>query len=294
MRYLRRYGGSSSFVGQDEFDNKNSKPLEGPQPKLTSSSTVYQNLSVAAAGLVGLGFLGEKQYKPGTKGWDYLLKGIRALEELSPGRIYRTFQVSNMLSFLETANTQTRFYSPEIIHSLAKTKNGRKQLGYISSLIGKDVLSPEIANQGFRFQNGKILLGQKGDQILLRHARIINNPAAISGKFQEGYVRSLMGGESAKFLKAEPLSYINQTGAISSDFGLLIGGQTRTEAAGRFLSGYGTHLVDRINSLAKNPSELPIIKSILNPVLKRVNLGVTSSTGIKTLAKLSGKFALLG
>lgn len=294
MRYLRRYGGSSSFAGQDEFDNKNSKPLEGPQPKLTSSSTVYQNLSVAAAGLVGLGFLGEKQYKPGTKGWDYLLKGIRALEELSPGRIYRTFQVSNMLSFLETANTQTRFYSPEIIHSLAKTKNGRKQLGYISSLIGKDVLSPEIANQGFRFQNGKILLGQKGDQILLRHARIINNPAAISGKFQEGYVRSLMGGESAKFLKAEPLSYINQTGAISSDFGLLTGGQTRTEATGRFLSGYGTHLVDRINALAKNPSELPIIKNILNPVLKRVNLGVTSSTGIKTLAKLSGKFALLG
>lgn len=294
MRYLRRYGGSSSFTGQDEFDNKNSKPLEGPQPKLTSSSTVYQNLSVASAGLVGLGFLGEKQYKPGTKGWDYLLKGIRALEELSPGKIYRTFQVSNMLSFLETANIQTRFYSPEIIHSLAKTKTGRKQLGYISSLIGKDVLSSEIANQGFRFQNGKILLGQKGDQILLRHARIINNPAAISGKFQEGYVRSLMGGESAKFLKAEPLSYINQTGAISSDFGLIIGGQTRTQATGRFLSGYGTHLVDRINALAKNPSELPIIKNILNPVLKRVNLGVTSSTGIKTLAKLSGKFALLG
>jgi len=83
-------------------------------------STTEQTLGWGKFGLgVGaLGLLGQHQFTSNKRGWDYLIQGVRGIEEYSPGKVFRTFQVSHMLSPLEAAARQSRYFSPENITKL--------------------------------------------------------------------------------------------------------------------------------------------------------------------------------
>lgn len=75
---------------------------------------------------------------------------------------------------------------------------------------------------------------------------------------------------------------------------MFTGGQSRLQAAGRYLSGYGTSLIERFNQLARSPHEIPFFSSLINkvPGLRNINFGVVPSSGLKTFGKLAAKFGL--
>ncbi len=64
------------------------------QPQEQSRFGAVAAFGGTLAGLTALGFapVGKKRV------WDYYLKAVRAVEEISPARIFRTFQYSELLS----------------------------------------------------------------------------------------------------------------------------------------------------------------------------------------------------
>ena len=237
----------------------------------------------------------------GGKGWDYALQGIRTLEEYSPGRILRTFQLSHLLSPLESASTATKFFLPEHIHSIAKSGVGRTWLENLSNQIGEDILTGRVSKHGFAFKNNQLLLLNQEQDVLLQHAVTMRSPTGSHAVFQEGVARSVAGGNledlSASLKLKVPFG--GPEGEELEDVISFIGGKNKLQTTKRMVSGWGTSAIERLNKLAKQPAELPIISNLYSKINKipgfsKFSLGVESSSGLKTLAKLTGKLGLLG
>ena len=290
---------------------------QGPQPLIHPVGNQLTNLAYFGLGVGALGLLGRTQITPTTRGWDYYLKGIRGAEEYFPARILRTFQLSHMLSALETPSLQSRFISPEIIRELSKDKIGKVWLEHLSRLTGEPVDVGRMAQHGIRFEAGKLYLGQTSE-VLLEHAAIHRvTPGAIPS-FQTAYGRSLAGGplfgkppswaprEGVEFARYETRQanrlftqktpYLSPTGERLEEAFTITGGRTRREAVKRFAYGYGTSLVERLNQLARAPFEMEPMASVFTkvPILKDIRLGVVPSSGLKTLGKLTAKLGILG
>jgi len=277
----------NSFLPEDYYVTGDYTPVQ--QTSQTLASTIKFAASLALINKIGSTQFGEK------RGYDYLIGGIRAVEEFSPGRVLRTFQLSHMLSPLETASRQSRYFSPDLlsrfIHPKLGTPAQRGWLSYISELTGENILSGDVLSEGFRFEGGKLRVGRKGGRVLLEHASIIRNIAGAEPRFQTAYARSLVGGpyRSARALFLENIPYETQTGKIESELFSFTGGKTKRQAFGRYISGYGTSLIERLNQLARAPAELPGVSKIFS---KLPSFGVVPSSGLKTLGKLSAKLGI--
>lgn len=274
------------------------KWTSGPQPVPYPFGEQVSNWAGFGLGVGALTLLGRHKFSTGKSGWDYLIHGVRAVEEYSPGRVFRTFQVSHMLSTLETPSLQTRYFSPQILSELRNITPGRLWLEHLSRLTGRDVTSSSIMREGFRFEGGQLLQGRTGREVLLRHAGIIRKPTGAGARFQEAYARSLAGGPLSNIEKtfSQQIKFMNAAGKTQEEAFMFTGGRSRIHAAHRFISGYGTSLVERINQLARAPFELPGISGILKrtPIINKLKFGVVPSSGLKTLAKITGKLGVLG
>lgn len=252
-----------------------------------------------AGGLGVVGAFGSHRFKSGKRGWDHIIAATRAVEEYSPGRVFRTFQLSHLLSPLEQRSREFRYFSPESLTALRGDRAGRAWLKHLSRLTGRDFLSSGVIGQGFRYEDGRLLLGRTGGDVLLQHAGVVRSPTGSGARFQEAYARSLAGGplghlEVEAFRKQ--IGFEDLAGAAKSEIFMFTGGRSRFQATGRYLAGYGTSLVERFNQLARAPFELPILSGILNrlPVVKDLHFAVEPSSGLKTLGKLTAKIGLLG
>lgn len=265
----------------------------GPQPLPEHSNALGWPLF--GVGLGALGLLGNTQLKRGYRGFDLYADIARGVEEYSPGRVFRTFQVSHLLSPFETASQQTRYFSPSLIHKFRGTRQGSAWLHHTENLIGSDFLSNKtVAAEGFRFEGGQLLAGRTGQEVLLKHAGVVRSPTAAGPLLQEAYARSVAGGPfNIRHALTHPVPFIDEAGNDASELFMFTGGKSRLHAAARSASGYGTYLIERFNRLANAPAELPIIRDLFKhvPILNR-GLGVASSSGLKTLGKLSLKFGL--
>lgn len=251
------------------------------------------NFALGAGLIAGAGFLPIR----GGKGrvWDYYLGAIKAVEEYSPGHIFRTFELSRMLDPLGSAARQSRFFSPEIVSELISTREGRSWVDYLSKLTGRNLLTEEtFLSQGFRFEGERLLLGQTGDEVLLRHAGIIRNLTSVDPRFQTAYARSLFGGpwKMGRSAFSARIPFVSATGERVVEPFMFVGGQSRFQAAKRYISGYGTSLIERFNRLVSG--DIPIVSSIHKriPLLNKVSFGVTPSSGLKTFGKLALKLGV--
>ena len=287
----------SFYFNEDtNLDNRRQKLwTSSSQPVIHPASEQLQNLTKFGLGVGALGLLGNTQFGE-KRGWDYIVQGARTIEEYSPGKIFRTFQVSQMLSGLETNSRQMRVLSPELLAGLKETAAGEEWIEHVSRLTGKS--SFDLSKEGFRFEGGQLLRGTKGSEVLLEHASVLRSPIGSSTRFQEAYARSLAGGplqhQTATF--TQKIKYLDSAGTLQEDIFMMTGGKTRAQAAKRFTFGYGTSLIERMNQLAKSPSEMFNLQERFKnvPFLSRLNLGVKSSSGLKTLGKLTGKLGILG
>jgi len=267
----------------------------GDQPVRYSA---YEQSSGLIKFLVGVNTIaGIGAIPTGEKGrvWDYYLRAFRAIEEYSPGQILRTFELSRIFGPLETAAKTSRFYSPELLAELGGTREGRAWIDYLSKLTGRNLSSEEaFLTQGFRFEGGRLLLGQTGNEVLLRHAGIIRNLSLSDPRLQASYARSLFGGPwgAARGAFTARIPFIGETGERLAEAHMFVGGQTRRQAAMRSLFGYGTSLIERFNRLVRG--DIPVVSSVLKhiPILNRFSFGVTPSSGLKTLGKLTLKLGV--
>lgn len=268
--------------------------ISGPQTVPVSAESQLGGLAKFGLGIgavAGFGYLpiGDK------RGWDYITHAIRAVEEYSPGKIFRTFQVSNMLSSLESPAAVPRSFSPELISKIRDTRAGVDWIEHVSRLTGQSTY--KLSSEGFRFEKGQLLSGLTGRDVLLERAGVLRSPIGTGVKFQEAYARSLAGGPLPSVSKTftEKIRYIDELGDVKQDIFMFTGGKSRAQAASRFISGYGTSLIERFNQLARAPFELPVISDLINklPYANKLNFSVTPSSGLRTLGKLTAKLGLL-
>lgn len=262
----------------------------GDQPLQYPTSSQAGGVGKLAVGIGAVAGFGYAKFGNGKRGFDYLIAAARGIEEYSPGRILRTFQVSHMLSPFETPSQNYRYFSPGAIEDLRKSNS--VWTGHLERLIGKSLHSQDILQQGFRFEGGQLRLGRTGGDTLLNFASVVRGPTGADAKFQEAYVRSLKGGPvRAGDAFRVPVSYLDAQGVRSSEAFMFTGGHTRAQAIKRNIFGYGTSLVERTNQLARAPFELPIISDILKrvPVVNRLKFDVEPSSGLKTFGKLTSK-----
>jgi hypothetical protein len=270
----------------------------GDQPVEVPLSEQLAGVGKFGVGVGAAAFLGGRKYASGKLGWDYLLHAVRAAEEYSPGRVLRTFQASHLLSGLESASRQYRYFDPKALRALMDTKTGvgLEWLDHLSRLTGRNMMADDILNQGFRFERGRLLLGETGSEVLLKHAAIVRWPTGAGARFQEAYARSLAGGPLDKLADtfSHRVAFKTAAGELQDEVFTIVGGHTRRQAAKRFASGYGTALIERFNQLARAPFELPVVSDVLNkvPVVNRLKLDVVPSSGLKTLGKLTAKLGI--
>lgn len=275
------------------------QPVPNPYPTQFFEATIKLALGIGAT--VGLG---RHKFSSGKTGWDYMAKGARIVEEYSPGRVLRTFQVSHLLSPLETASQEYRYWSREM---LLRMRSPGASIGqdvhsrYLDNLLGLNIsYNDEILSSGIRYENGQLLTGKSGGKVLLEHAGIIRAPTPAGTRLQEGLLRSVKNGvvPNAQQVAEELIPFMDREGNLLADRHIIYGGKTRLRSAGRFISGYGTSLVERINQLARSPAELPVVSNIFNtlkklPYLKKhLAFDVTPSSGLKTLGKITGKLGI--
>lgn len=302
------YPYTQSLVGQEQFWTS------GPQTVPDPVSEQIAGLAKFGMGVGALALLGRHKFSPDRRGWDYLIHAVRAIEEYSPGHIFRTFQISHMMSPLETPSLQKRFFSPELLSQLRRTESGRAWIDHLTRLVGQNMTSAEIMKYGFRYEGGQLLLGEREKRVLLRYANVIRSPTGASPTFQIAYARSLKGGplfekpplvgleyadyEARKASRTftQRIKYINKVDEITDEVFMFTGGQTRLQAAKRALFGYGTALSERINQLARAPFELEPIATILKkvPFINRLRFGVVPSSGLRTFGKITAKLGILG
>ena len=249
-----------------------------------------------AAGTVGVGaglYFGAGMRFGNKRGMDYLVGGIRALEDLSPGHIFRTFQLSHILSPWETHNKFGYHYvSPYAIRE-ARTfgLGGKSWISQMESTLGQPFGDgSDILKHGFRFENGQILLGKTGDKVLLKHAQAITSPGSARGLFQESWARSLAGGPVSGIESAVQFRALTHDieGKVSRQRVFFSGGQSRLQMAWRHAAAVGTTAIERLNRLAAAPVEL--FGNV--PVLGKIDLSVKPSSGLKTFGKLFAKIGL--
>lgn len=285
---------------QDAALSSVNKPIlwtSGSQPLVNPVSSQLAGWTKFGLGVGALALFGRANLGGGYRGFDAYIGAARALEEYGPGRIFRTFQLSHMLSPLEVASRQYRYWSPSMIRGLKETPAGRTWIQHIERLTGQGFGGgSRLLEEGFRFEEGKLLYGQTGSDVLLSRAGIIRSPMGVSPTFQEGYARSL-AGTGVKGLRqslTQKIPYLTAEGDLASEAMFLTGGHTRAQAAGRFLSGYGTSLVERFNRLVAAPAEFyPKFfpgHELINKIGKA--LSVEPSSGLKTFGKLGLKLGI--
>ena len=291
------------------YRNKQFHPLpedqywsEGDQPVVNP----WTKQLLAGASFVGsIGLLwraGQRQWTPEKRGWDFALQAIRAAEEYSPGRIFRTFQLSHILSPLESASRIPRIHTPQMIHELRKLKGGRAWLENFSNVIGEDAATGRVGQYGFSFSGGELRLLNPERDLLLANAGVMRSPSGAHPVIQEGMARSVAGGNienlSAAFREKIPFYDALRNEETAEAFSY-VGGASKFQSAKRFAYGWGTAAIERLNKLAKSPAELPGISHLYDkinriPGFEKFSLGVESSSGLKVLGKLSWKFGVLG
>jgi hypothetical protein len=157
--------------------------------------------AVAAFGgtMVGLGALG---FAPvGRKRiWDYYLRAIRAVEEISPARIFRTFQYSEMLSPL---GSNRAFEFPAELFTYSYQKAGaepivapnRAMRRFVSNMLGKPVAELEgmgVFSKGLEFRRTGWMFGEigvKGGQVISKAGLPLKIGTHAGGSFVDWYAR---------------------------------------------------------------------------------------------------------
>jgi len=295
------FNSARSYYGPSLTD-----PTSQPDYWTTEPQKLTRPIGSQVGGVAGfaatLGAIGALGYMPaGRKGkhvWDYYVAGLRALEEYSPVKAFRTFQLSHIFSPFETAVRKAELVvGPEL---LGKNKQYAE---YLARIIGEKPGSftyQRLLQEGVSLKGGSLYWG--GGDVALKYASAITSPGVGERSHIGGaYARRLGLKGSIPFDRffASPEFKWGKQIIVNPQLGegyaaQIIGGKTLTEHWGRKLGALGTEQIQRFNRLlrmtADSPSKIPGIGRFMPSVGKY--LAVKEAGGLEMLARLSGKYGL--
>jgi hypothetical protein len=135
----------------------------GIQPREQSKLGTVATFGGAVAGIGALGFIpvGRRRI------WDYYLKAIRTAEEISPARIFRTFQYSELFS---PFGSNRAFDFPSELFTYRYQRAGRAGIApnramrrFVSNMFGKPVAELEqlgVFSKGLEFRRTGLVFDQ--------------------------------------------------------------------------------------------------------------------------------------
>lgn len=276
----------------------------GDQQPVHSASS--QGFGLLTAGAIAGGAFASGFARVGKQRmWDYYLRGFRAFEEFTPSQIGRTLQLSSIFSQFGSEANRPFNQSAVDLFKLSGVTNqaGGGWLDILSRTTGQPTGTGSwIAEHGLRFEPsasggpyGKLWSGEK---LILPYASAHllpmmpentgTRPIETPNRFVTGYARHLGFGSSGVRDAQERARTYRAITAGPEIFGeektiFYTGGKTKAQFWGRQAAALGTEMVEGFNRFAAGVG--------FNFRGKRYDLGVTPSTGLKTLGKLTAKLA---
>lgn len=294
------YGPSLIDTYQDPFISPNEQEVAHP-----TSSSLFSLAKVGAAGYAGYK-LGLKEFG-GKTGWDRATTGLRWIEESSPGKILRTFQLSTLASQFssEAAGTIT----PQM---LSESPNYRR---YLTSLISKSGGGPEtsqrLAQEGVSLRGGQLLWGKGG--VALESASALSHTKGLGQVIGEPYKQGPLPRTAESHFLAMGLSpgqvpkgqqTPSNIAALRKELDdlpfMITGGKTKKQNFARQLNAQFTEFVARPNRLLQAPFEMEPMQSVFKKFGtvwerafgKELRLGVKAGTGAQMFGRLAKKYGL--
>lgn len=230
----------------------------------------------------------------GYNAWDPIYTGIRTIEELSPGHVFRTFQLGNFVSQFTTAGMAPVNISAEVIQKHVKS-------AWFDDLLhraGPGVLRAE--QTGLQFREGKLYAGE---QVLLEHARkqtSIGSPYLAAAESRALGFQGLPSTEIPdRFRLHIPIGDPDLGATESIHF---FGGKTKTSSAFSQLRAIAGESIERANRLAAAPFGAEPFTTGLKGIEEfwersfgtKFTLAVRSGSATQTLGRMAIKWGGLG
>jgi hypothetical protein len=278
----REYYGPSRQDPRDQQATWSHRPPTPFYPEQNRLGTA----ALVGAGIVGSGFL---PAGGGKRVWDYYVKGMRGIEEYSPGGVLRTFQMSPFFSQFGTEHRGLQLSAKFLEH-----EDNKHVLEYLTGLIGEktkggDLTYAKLLREGVELKRGQLLFG--GGDVALRRASAYTFPVTTSPKIGSGYARS-RGLPHGIRIGEE----IQQQ---------IIGGHNIFQHWWRQATGLGTTYVTRFNDLLKAPFELEPFKTVFGTAQTKlgdltekfgrrriIQLAVPEGSGMQMMGRLTMKYGL--
>ena len=275
----------------------------GVQPQEKSRFGAVAAFGGTIAGITALGFapVGKKRM------WDHYLKAIRAAEEVSPARIFRTFQYSELLSPL---GGNRAFDFPAELFNYTYEKAGqtvtapnRAMRRFVSNMLDKPIAELEelgAFKKGLEFRRTGWMFGElsvKGGKLLSNAALPMKAGTHAGGSFidwyarltgvgldiTEGVTRTSSGGMMAVTVpKVDkvlgiPISSIAQVHL------------QKARVTGRIARAYMAGQIGRLNRLLAAPADwFPSVGKLM----KKMGIGFTVNTG--SALQMLGRYTAKG
>jgi hypothetical protein len=273
--------------------NRNYSWTSGEQQQVTpyTSQTLRAAAFLAASGAVVGGFHVAQQY--GYNPWNTIYKGVRTIEEMSPGKVFRTFQTGNFLSQFTDQGSQAIDLSAEFI------KKNRSS-AFFEDLVhrtGSNALS--ALDTGLQFKNNTLYAG---DKVLLENARrvtSVGNPYFSAAYSRAAGFRGLPNVElPGHFNLKVPIPGAPEF----SESIYFTGGSSKLQAGLNQAKAFAAESVERANRLANAPFGVEPFTTGLKGIQSfweknfgtNFTLAVESGSATQTLGRMGLKWGAIG
>jgi len=328
----RRYYGPSLTPPQDQPPLWTSEsPRDFYQDTYGSSGFLYAG--IGAASLTALGHLPvnfSTGVRPGPwkgippRAWapgrmfDWYAAAARTVEEYSPAKIFRTFQISPFLSQFETPVRQGFTITP------AQLEGNFVQQQYLANLIGPGRAGPDggsvlgrVAREGVRLEGGKLYFAKSGE-LALEHASAMRVVPEAHSRLGAMWARivGLSDTEATDLARwfsrahPDPADITVQNPLVGGMPTQIIGARSRADFVWKSARAWGGEFIDRFNRLLEAPFSMEPFETVFGGFQKFVKrktaelgfkggdgytlqLAVGRGTGLRMLGSLGLKYGAI-
>jgi hypothetical protein len=268
------------------------------------TSHALRNTALLGAAGYGVFQYGHTLDEAGAPLWNKWAGYLRTAEELSPGRLLRTLQLSTIASSFGTGIQEGGTFRPNtVFHTPTFLKQNRVYANYLSSLLNDPKKSQHMYQKGIRLADGKAYFGDTAE-VALEHARgLVGSSAEGSlNRYAEAWFLG-MGNDPGQMQIGShtPSRLASLRNTIKESPVFITGANSELEYLQRSANAVFTEAMARPNRLAATAADIEPLKSIFGFVDRKwgdvteslleqrypLRLGVAYGTG----AEMAGRFA---
>lgn len=280
-------------------------PFWAGGPQVTEDKSVLLKAGLVTGGIVGAGFV---PIGGGLKIWDKYLRALKHIEELSPARIFRTFQYSEFLSPLGTHKAYgigPEYFAREfILPSGQPTKVPIESMReFVARMTGTSTAKHAAAYEaGFQFRRTGVFFGEVAGPggVITKAALPMKVGTAVGGSFLDWYAR--VSGVELGMTKGVLGQDLGGTLFVTAPKVDRFLGIPLTEHAavrlqkarvmGRYMRAYWAGQIGRLNRLLQTTVDLPVVGKYLTKLGEKLNIRLTVGAG--TATQMLGRYAAKG